>query len=104
MRVVILKEYAKKNFPATPLLDYAIEVEKITTSKVIVVKNQEETRGTTPSFQTFCRNCAMNIVNNLSYVICIPIKPALIDFNKDFKLEFSIEVLNVFVHRHLNHE
>ena len=34
MRVVILKEYAKKNFPATPLLDYAIEVEKITTSKV----------------------------------------------------------------------
>ncbi|KAK3591986.1 hypothetical protein CHS0354_031493 [Potamilus streckersoni] len=33
MRVVILKEYAKKNFPATPLLNYAIEVEKITTSK-----------------------------------------------------------------------
>ena len=34
MRVVILKEYAQKNFPATPILDYAIEVEKITTSKV----------------------------------------------------------------------
>lgn len=33
MRVVILKEYAKQNFPATPLLDYALEVEKITTSK-----------------------------------------------------------------------
>lgn len=33
MRVVILKEYAQKNFPATPILDYAIEVEKITTSK-----------------------------------------------------------------------
>lgn len=33
MRVEILKDYAKKNFPATPLLDYAIEVEKITTSK-----------------------------------------------------------------------
>ncbi|ELU08772.1 hypothetical protein CAPTEDRAFT_165363 [Capitella teleta] len=33
MRVVILKEYVKANFPATPLLDYAIEVEKITTSK-----------------------------------------------------------------------
>lgn len=32
-RVVILKDYAKKAFPATPLLDYAIEVEKITTSK-----------------------------------------------------------------------
>lgn len=42
MRVVILKEYAKKNFPATPLLDYAIEVEKITTSKVIV--SQESIR------------------------------------------------------------
>jgi hypothetical protein len=34
MRVVILKEYAQKNFPSTPILDYAIEVEKITTSKV----------------------------------------------------------------------
>ncbi|KAI0240030.1 ATP-citrate synthase [Lamellibrachia satsuma] len=33
MRVVILNEYAKSNFPATPLLDYAYEVEKITTSK-----------------------------------------------------------------------
>lgn len=103
MRVVILKEYAKKNFPATPLLDYAIEVEKITTSKVIVVKNQEETRRT-PSFQTLCRNCAMIIVNNLGCVICIPIKPAYINVNRDFKLEFSIEVLNVIVHRHLNHE
>ena len=34
MRVVIIKEFVKKKFPATPLLDYAIEVEKITTSKV----------------------------------------------------------------------
>jgi len=34
MRVVIIKEFVKRNFPATPLLDYAIEVEKITTSKV----------------------------------------------------------------------
>jgi ATP-citrate lyase alpha-subunit len=33
MRVVLLKEFAKKNFPKTPLLDYALEVEKITTSK-----------------------------------------------------------------------
>jgi len=32
-RVTILKEYAKKNFKATPLLDYALEVEKITTAK-----------------------------------------------------------------------
>ena len=28
MRVTILKEYAKKHFKATPLLDYALEVEK----------------------------------------------------------------------------
>jgi len=33
MRVQILKEYVKENFPDTPLLDYALEVEKITTSK-----------------------------------------------------------------------
>lgn len=46
----------------------------------------------------------MNIVNNLSYVICIFIKFVLIDFNKDFKLEFSIEVLDVFVYRYLNYE
>lgn len=37
MRVTILKNFAKENFPATPLLDYAIEVEKITTSKVFLV-------------------------------------------------------------------
>lgn len=33
MRVTIIKEYAKSHFKATPLLDYAIEVEKITTAK-----------------------------------------------------------------------
>ncbi|HNW36874.1 MAG TPA: citrate/2-methylcitrate synthase, partial [Candidatus Ozemobacteraceae bacterium] len=33
MRVVLLKKFAKENFPATPLLDYALEVEQITTSK-----------------------------------------------------------------------
>ncbi|XP_029427991.1 ATP-citrate synthase isoform X2 [Rhinatrema bivittatum] len=33
MRVQILKDYVKRHFPATPLLDYALEVEKITTSK-----------------------------------------------------------------------
>ncbi|XP_069490598.1 ATP-citrate synthase isoform X2 [Ambystoma mexicanum] len=33
MRVQILKDYVKQKFPATPLLDYALEVEKITTSK-----------------------------------------------------------------------
>ncbi|ESO12632.1 hypothetical protein HELRODRAFT_155589 [Helobdella robusta] len=33
MRVVILKNFVKEHFPATPLLDYALEVEKVTTSK-----------------------------------------------------------------------
>lgn len=32
-RVELLKDYAKRNFPATPYLDYALEVEKITTAK-----------------------------------------------------------------------
>jgi hypothetical protein len=34
MRVVLLKKFAKQYFPTTPLLDYALEVEKITVSKV----------------------------------------------------------------------
>lgn len=33
MRVTLLKKYARKNFPATPLLDYALAVEKLTTEK-----------------------------------------------------------------------
>jgi ATP citrate (pro-S)-lyase len=33
MRVKIIKEFVLENFPATPLLKYALEVEKITTSK-----------------------------------------------------------------------
>lgn len=39
MRVVILKEYVKKNFLVILLLDYVIEVEKIIIFKVIVVRN-----------------------------------------------------------------
>lgn len=35
MRVKLMKEFVKSTFPTTPLLDYALEVEKITTSKVI---------------------------------------------------------------------
>lgn len=38
MRVKILRDYAHLNFPATPLLDYATLVEKITTSKVFNVE------------------------------------------------------------------
>jgi ATP citrate (pro-S)-lyase len=33
MRVTILKKFVKENFTSTPLLDYALEVEKITTAK-----------------------------------------------------------------------
>jgi len=33
MRVKIIKDFVLENFPATPLLHYALEVEKITTSK-----------------------------------------------------------------------
>jgi len=33
MRVVIIKDYVKEHFPSSPLLDYALQVEKITTAK-----------------------------------------------------------------------
>ena len=33
LRVTILKEFARKNFPTTPLLDYALQVENLTTAK-----------------------------------------------------------------------
>ncbi len=33
MRVTLLKKFCKKNFKTTPLLDYALEVEKLTTAK-----------------------------------------------------------------------
>ncbi|MEM2870193.1 MAG: citrate/2-methylcitrate synthase [Thermoplasmata archaeon] len=33
VRVTLIKGYAKKHFKATPILDYALEVEKITTAK-----------------------------------------------------------------------
>lgn len=42
MRVVILKKFAKDNFPVTPLLDYALEVEKITVSKVCIFMTRED--------------------------------------------------------------
>ncbi len=33
IRVTLIKEFAKKHFPSTPILDYALDVEAITTSK-----------------------------------------------------------------------
>lgn len=37
MRVQILKDFVKQHFPSTQLLDYALDVEKITTSKVRLI-------------------------------------------------------------------
>ena len=37
MRVTLMKEFAIQNFSSHPLLDYALEVEKITTSKVLAL-------------------------------------------------------------------
>ena len=34
MRVAIIRDYVQKHFSATPILSYALEVEKITTAKV----------------------------------------------------------------------
>lgn len=55
MRVMILRDYAKEHFPSTPILDYAYEVEKITTSKVcIIVFFQKKVRAILESeLQTF---------------------------------------------------
>ena len=33
MRVTLIKEFVKGNFPHTPLLDFALEVERVTTRK-----------------------------------------------------------------------
>ena len=33
LRVELVKEYVRKNFPSHSLLDYALAVEKVTTSK-----------------------------------------------------------------------
>ncbi|XP_004684239.1 PREDICTED: ATP-citrate synthase isoform X1 [Condylura cristata] len=56
MRVQILKDYVKQHFPATPLLDYALEVEKITTSKKPnLILNVDGFIGV--SFVDMLRNC-----------------------------------------------
>lgn len=33
MRVKIMKDFVKQSFPKTPLLDYALKVEEVTTAK-----------------------------------------------------------------------
>lgn len=39
LRVELVKEYVRKNFPSHSLLDYALAVEKVTTSKKDTVSN-----------------------------------------------------------------
>lgn len=38
LRVELVKEYVRKNFPSHSLLDYALAVEKVTTSKKDTVR------------------------------------------------------------------
>ncbi|XP_065896652.1 ATP-citrate synthase-like isoform X2 [Dysidea avara] len=56
MRVVIIKEYVKKHFPSSPMLDYALQVEKITTAKKPnLILNVDGVIAT--SFVDLIRNC-----------------------------------------------
>lgn len=56
VRVKIIKEYVLENFPACPLLKYALEVEKITTSKKPnLILNVDGVIAT--SFVDMLRNC-----------------------------------------------
>ncbi|XP_065196098.1 ATP-citrate synthase-like [Sycon ciliatum] len=55
-RVVILRDFALANFPATPLMSYALEVEKITTAKKPnLILNVDGVIAT--SFVDLLRNC-----------------------------------------------
>ncbi len=55
-RVTILKNYAKKEFPSTPILNYAEEVEKVTTAKKPnLILNVDGVIGTT--FVDLLRGC-----------------------------------------------
>lgn len=52
MRVQILKDFVKQHFTSTQLLDYALDVEKITTSKVHFRPKLEEHIGWLTDFYT----------------------------------------------------
>lgn len=57
-RVELIKKFVMGNFPANPLLDYALEVEKITTSKKPnLILNVDGVIAT--SFVDMLRNCGM---------------------------------------------
>jgi len=56
IRVKIIKEFVMEHFPAKPLLEYALEVEKITTSKKPnLILNVDGVIAT--SFVDMLRNC-----------------------------------------------
>lgn len=56
MRVVIIKDYVKEHFTSSPLLDYALQVEKITTAKKPnLILNVDGVIAT--SFVDLLRNC-----------------------------------------------
>lgn len=56
IRVKIIKEFVLENFPAKPMLEYALEVEKITTSKKPnLILNVDGVIAT--SFVDMLRNC-----------------------------------------------
>jgi len=55
-RVTIMKDFAKKHFPKTPLLDYALQVEEITTAKKAnLILNVDGCIGI--AFVDLMRNC-----------------------------------------------
>lgn len=74
MRVQILMDFVKQHFPSTQLLDYALDVEKITTSKVLVSKTEAKHRKT--SVKSNCQSVVTfysqthNMVQNLSSSLC----------------------------------
>lgn len=60
MRVQILKDFVKQHFPSTQLLDYALDVEKITTSKARFI----------PSFLPLVNRLFLNKIFSLSADCC----------------------------------
>lgn len=66
MRVQILKDFVRQHFPSTQLLDYALDVEKITTSKVRMMRYPlsaafYQTRYDDP-FKMIRSSCVRNLI------------------------------------------
>lgn len=57
MRVQILKDFVKQHFPSTHLLDYALDVEKITTSKVNIQSLKHFKIKSFQLYRFFCCLC-----------------------------------------------